>query len=472
MMTSNTFNEIVGQSTALMRNFCLKISPKRKWDYETLVKFERKHQRVKLQDFKSESVELVVQGLNNIGRNVKNFELLDCGFLVDELIQMFNTMENLTSIVLTHVKATGDDCDVEKLPEFNSLTRLKIVECNSLFGVFLRVKNLHEICFEADLCKNSNLTDFELLLKNQKKLKTLALINIKLSNFLEKDDDFPFRLKSLTINQCHFNDKEILENFLRRQDKLEEIDLTVNSMKLKLDRVRYFDESLSIVMRKKSLRSVTLDIESYTFANMNFLRDCVNENVENLSLSLKQTSCPITTILKTFPYIHSLELSIKDIDQESIDHFNENMPKLNSLKVTKFPSASFGKLKLKNLKSLHVNETNIQLEHWMEFLENHLGIVKLIVNFTFFVELSDDFIDIVTKKLKLEHLELIDKWIGMSNEIYVMICDNSKSLKYLKLWNINVEKDFDDNDKEFLRSRNIRFHLFNDESLNTPMVPF
>lgn len=108
----------------------------------------------------------------------------------------------------------------------------------------------------------------------------------------------------------------------------------------------------------------------------------------------------------------------------------------------------------------------------MNFLENHSNITKLIINFTFFMDISEEFIDTVTKRLKLEHLELIDKWVGMNNEIYLTICENSPSLKYLKLWNINVEKDFEECDKEFLRSRNIRFHLFNDESLNTPMVPF
>jgi hypothetical protein len=108
----------------------------------------------------------------------------------------------------------------------------------------------------------------------------------------------------------------------------------------------------------------------------------------------------------------------------------------------------------------------------MEFLDNNPTITKLIIVFTFFVDLSEDFIDRVTKKLNLEHLELIDKWIGMENEVYKMICENSKSLKYLKLHNINVEKNFEEVDKEYLRSRNIQFHLYNEESLNAPMVPF
>lgn len=166
-----------------------------------------------------------------------------------------------------------------------------------------------------------------------------------------------------------------------------------------------------------------------------------------------------------------MELSIKEIDQETIEYFNVHLNNLCNLKISKFPSEAFGKLKLKSLDLLHMNETNIQLDHLMEFLENHSNITKLIINFTFFMDLNEEFIDIITKKLKLQHLEL-EKWIGMRTEIYVSICQNSPKLKYLKLWNINVEQDFDEQDKEYLRSRNINFYLFNDESLNTPMVPF
>lgn len=415
---------------------------------------------------------IVIDGLYNIGRNVKHFELNDCEVTLNLVVEIIETMVQLTSVDLFYIKVSGDVEEAENLPECKFLTHLKLVESDSLFKVFHRAVNLHEICFQADIQKKLELSLFEDILRHQKKLKSLELINIRFSNLFDSNFDFPFQLKSLTIHNCHFRDKENIEKFLERQTQLEDVDMTVSNMKLQLDRNRYFEESLSIIAKRKHLKHLALDIENYDFANMNFLHHCINDCVENLTLSLEQTSCPLTSILKTFPNLQSLALSVKVIDDETVVYINEKLSKLKKIKITKFPSEFFAKLKLKNLKSLHVNEANIELEHWMKFIDSNLNITELIINFTFFMDLSEDFIDIVTRKLKLEHLELIDKWIGMKNDIYFMICENSKSLKYLKLHNINVEQNFDESDKEFLRSRGLRFHLFNDESLNTPMVPF
>lgn len=473
MMTSRVFCDIVTRSSKLMKKFMMKISPKRRWDFESLMGFERIHQNVKIVEFKSEDepVKLVIDGLWNIGKNVKFLELNDCEIPKDNFVKILKTMEMLEKIDLLNVKISDETHD--NLPDFKNLKVIKIVECNSVFEIFRLAANICEICFQADDRQNLSLQSFEELLSQQKKLTCLELINIKFSDFLGTKQTFPFQLTSLTIHECHFNERENFEHFLASQRNLEEVELTVNRMKLNLDRLRYFEGSLLVIVKLKNLKKLSLEIEDYNFANMNFLHQAVNPKVDHLKLSVEKASCQITSILRVFPNLNSLDLSIKDIDQGNIDYINKNLQKLQSLKISKFPSELFGKFKIKNLKSLHVNETNIELENWTEFTDNHLNITKLIINFTFFIDLSDDFIDKVTKKLtKLEHVELIDKWIGMKNEIYLAICENSKNLKYLKLWNINVEKNFDESDKEFLRDRNIKFHLYNDESLNTPMIPF
>ena len=474
MASSRVFNAIVGDSTKLMKKFVMKIAPKKKWDFEALEKFERKHQNVKLLDFKCDegSVGLLAVGLLNIGRNVKLFELNDSEISFENLLKIMRTMNHLTTVYLTNVNFSGDIYDSMKdTPDFFFLTNLNIIKSGAPFDIFKKAKNLIEIYFDAENCKSLNLVSFEELLILQTKLKILTLIKIQFCNFLDHKI-FPFQLKSLTIHQCYFKEKECLERFLEMQKRLENIDLAINSLNLKLDHARYFDDSLCVIANEKSLKNFSLEIDNYNFINTNFLRHCLNANVEDLKLSMMNTCLPIMSILRAFPKITSLELSVKEIDQETIEYFNVNLNNLRNLKILKFPSEAFGKLKLKSLNSLHMYETNIQLEHWMEFLESNSNITKLIINFTFFMDLNEEFIDTITKKLKLEHLELIEKWIGMRNEIYLTICQNSPKLKYLKLWNINVEKDFDEQDKEYLRSRNIRFHLFNDESLNTPMVPF
>lgn len=477
MLVGRVFSDIVGQSTRLMQRFLLKVSPKRKWDFQSLTSFQRVHRNAKILDFKfdDESIRLVVDGMLNIGRNFKFFELHDCEISTENLAKLLNSMKQLTRLDLINAKVSGDLQTDSTLPELENLQQLNVVESQFDFQAIRKARNLLAISIQVDDRKSLNLEAFEKLLHQLNKLKTLKLSNIRLANFLNRQQSFSFQLTTLTIHRCHFREKESLESFLDGQQMLEEVEMTISDLKLNLDRLRYFEDSLATgVVRQKHLKRLTLSVENYNFANFNFLHQCMNENVENLSLSLEQTSCPVKSILQAFPNVQQLELSTKDeLDEPSLDYINANCQRLETFKVTKhFGSETFGKLKVKNLKCLHVNEANIEQRHWMEFLSNSPNITKLVLNFSFFMDLSEDFIDLVTKSLKLEHLELIDKWIGMRNDVYVKICENSRNLKYLKLWNINVEKDFDEADRDYLRSRNIRFHLYNDESLNSPMVPF
>ncbi|CRK92632.1 CLUMA_CG006167, isoform A [Clunio marinus] len=472
MMTCQLFADVVSGSTKLMKKFIMKVTPKRKWDFKVLTSFVRVHQNVKMTEFKLEdSMEIVIDGLHSIGHNMKHIEVNGCGLSHHDFNQILLTMPQLTHVELDNVAVCGDFFEHSKVPNFLSLTHLKVIESDITFELFKQAQNLHEICFQAKDKNSENLESFEIFLCNQKKLKILELINIRFSNFLTVKRDFPFQLTSLSVHQCHFIVMENYERFLLNQQKLEDVELSISSMKMRLDRTQYFEESFMIIFQIKNLQKVNLNIKDYNFLNLNFLSQFVNRNVLTLSLSIDQENLPIASFLQIFPNVQTLELSVKEIDLKTIEYLNKNEV-INSLKVSKFPSEIFGNIKIKNLKSLNICETNIELEHWKQFLGNNSGITKLIINFTFFGDLSDEFVNILTTKLKLEHLELIDKWIGMNNNIYVMICDNSKNLKYLKLWNINIEKDFEDNDKEYLRSRNIKFDLFNDESLNAPMVPF
>jgi hypothetical protein len=81
--------------------------------------------------------------------------------------------------------------------------------------------------------------------------------------------------------------------------------------------------------------------------------------------------------------------------------------------------------------------------------------------------MTNEVIDFITKSFKqLEHFELKDKYIGTKNDIYKNICENCPNLKYLKLFNVNIEENFVDSDKWYLKSRGIKFDLFNDVSLS------
>lgn len=192
--------------------------------------------------------------------------------------------------------------------------------------------------------------------------------------------------------------------------------------------------------------------------------------IENLNLYLRTTNFSVINFLKISPNVKSLELDVKELNDEEIKFINEYAPTTH-LKISSLSSENFSRLKLKSIKSLHI-ETCIEPCHWHKFIENNLGITKLVINFSFLMDFDMNLLNHITQNLKIEHLELIDKYIGFENKIYEEICENCKCLKYLKLWNINIEKNFTDEDKDFLRRKNIKFLLFNDEALNAPMISF
>lgn len=99
MMVNHVYRDLVGQSTKLMKKFLLKISPKRKWDFESLADFERVHQNVKMMEFKTESDSLskVIDGLMNIGANVKHFEMNDSEVTMENLLTVLSTNETSDS---------------------------------------------------------------------------------------------------------------------------------------------------------------------------------------------------------------------------------------------------------------------------------------------------------------------------------------------------------------------------------------
>lgn len=457
-----------------MKKFSIKISPKRKWDFDTIASLERKHQNVKISYFKSNDdlLSKVIDNLVDISWSLTDFEMNSCKVTRNELSGLLVLMNNLESLAIVNIKFEESFPVVEQLPELSFLKRLKITDCESFSNFFIKAPNLRKVSFQAGKVKNQNLDFLQHILMKQGKLTSLNLENIQFTNFLEKIVSFPFQLKHLAVHLCHFRRKDHFEEFLKSQRELEEVELTIGNMKLSLDRNNYFEESLAIIFKKRTLRKLSLDVEKYEFRNSNFLKQCSNPNLKALKISHEQSFFKLSTFLRAFPNIESLKLDVKEIDDDSIKFINENLSTLTSLKIAKFPSEAFGRLKVKSLSSLHVHETNIKHQDWLQFVDNNQQITKLIVNFIIFMDSSESLIDAISKKLNLEHIELIDKWIGMKNEIYVMLCENCKNLKYLKLWNINVEKDFDESDKEYLRSRNIKFHLFNDETLNTPMIPF
>lgn len=468
MLINGYFSELVGSSSNLMKKFFIAITSKKRWDFQSIAQLERNHQNLIFFDFDNFSDEKLLHGLSNIGANLRSIELNYSNLYIDEFLKILEvTQHRLTSLSLIHTKILEKP---QKFFNFQCLTYLKVVESEIDLQFLSNVRTLREVHIDVNECTTVDLKNFQRILFCQERLKTLVMINLRLSNlFDDKSARASFQLENLNVVDCHFIEKENFEKFIESQGRICDAEIAISAMKLGLDRIRYFDEILEKVLSRKLLKFLNLSVESYNFVNLNFLP--LNQ-IENLTLNLKSTNFSIIDFLKTSPKLKSLELDVKELSDEEINFLNQ-VPTLTHIKVTSLSSGNFSKFKFKALKSLHI-DTCIEPSHLNKFIENNLEINSLVINFpSFLMEFDVNLLESLTKKLtKLEHLELLDKYVGFENKIYEMICENCKNLKFLKLWNINIEKNFNEDDKNYLRERNVKFQLFNDETLNAPMISF
>lgn len=467
-ITCRTLANVVNSSSRLMKNFFMVVTRKRKWDFGTISVLQRKHQALVFFDYSTleESLDnALIDGLENIGANIKTLEFNDCSLNASDFVHILEITNNLKHLKVFNSKILGS---VYKFLDLKHLISLKIIKSEVSYEIFNNVRNLHNIEIETHETNNIDLTHFQKILFSQLKLKHLTLINLRLSNLFDTKMDCSFQLESLKLIQCHFRHKENFEIFLENQMSMADIELSLSNMKLALDRVRYYDSIIACLMRKYSLTSLTLNIEEYKFASFSFMEGC---RAIKLSLRSKDTNFSSSPFLKYFPLLESLEVDIKELNDENLEIINTSS-RLITLKIINISSDCFGNVKNKNIQSLYIHETLIDQCDWKKFIENNPQIIKLVIRFSFLMDFDVNFLEYITQKLNLVHIELIDRYVGFDNGIYKMICENCNRLKYIKLWNINIEKNFDEIDKDFLRRKNIKFHLFNDESLNKPMIPF
>jgi hypothetical protein len=448
-----------------MRKFFIAVTSKKKWDFSSISQLQRNHQNLIFFDFDNFSDEKLLHGLQNIGANLRCIEFNYCNLYIDEFLKIIEVSQRLTTLSLIHSKILEKP---QRFFEFASLENLKVVESEIELDFLRNARKMRDVHIEVNECCTVDLKDFQKILFRQERLKSLVMINLRLSNLFDDLIKADFQLENLNVVNCHFNEKENFENFIENQIQISDVEISINSLKLGLDRVRYYDGILERILNRKYLKILNLTVENYNFINLNFLP---SNNVENLVINLRTTNFSIVNFLKTSNNLKFLELDIKELSNEEINFLNE-FKNLTHIKITNLSSENFSRLKFKSLKSLHV-ETSIEPCHWHKFVENNLELTKLVINFSFLMDFDVNLLDSITKKLsKIEHLELIDKYVGFDNKIYELICENCKSLKYLKLWNINVERNFNEDDKNYLREKNIKFILFNDETLNAPMISF
>lgn len=472
LMTSRYFHNVIISSLTLMRKIILKFNYKYKFEYDYLASSFRRYQRLRIVESSSQDTsDPLLKFIPTFNQNLTEVEFRGCSFKKSDFREILRNLPQLRKFVITNTIIEDLTGSSGEIPVLDKLTFLKISHSNFCFDLFKSSRNLNEMLVDLSGMKNHllELEGFDEFLPSQKNLKHLELTDLLDKDAFLKDfgSEINFQLETLKINQCHFKQIKNFEKFLKTQKNIRNFDLSFQDRN-EQEEVEEFGQYLEVldhILRLKSLRSVVLE-----FSHLNPIRSApsflqANENVDFLTCNFNGLCSE--RIIKLFPNLKHLELKAKFMNEEQVDFLNQFLAKLESLKVVNFPSDFFRKLKFKNLAAIEICETNIEPDSWEEFINNNPGIKKLVINYAFFMEMTNEVIDTLTKRFKnLVHFELLDKYIGTKNDIYQTICENCPNLKYLKLYNINIEENFSDLDKNYLKSRGIKFDLFNDVSLS------
>lgn len=248
-----------------MRKFFIAITNKKRWDFKTIAELRRVHQNLVFFDCDNFPDETLLHGLQNIGSSVKSLELNYCNLYIDEFLKILNETSHLTSLSLIHSKILEKP---QRLLNFESLTHLKLVESEIELEFLENANALREVHIEVNETNTVDLASFRTILFRQRNLKSLVMINLRLSNlFDDASQACRFQLESLNVVNCHFKTKDNFEIFIERQRELLDVEISICAMKLGLDRMRYFDSILERLMCKKIVKTFALNIENYNFTN-------------------------------------------------------------------------------------------------------------------------------------------------------------------------------------------------------------
>lgn len=473
LLTNKYLNTLITSSSSLMRKIVLKFNFKRKSEYDYLMESLKKYQRLRVVEATLEDAieDTLLKSIPSIKSDLFEIELRGCKLEKRNLLTIFQNLPELKKISVTNTLIGNMSETLEGKAVLMKLKVLKISHSNFCFDLLTDTPKLEELIVDLSGSKSTqlSLTGFDDYFKTLKSLKYFESVSVLKKEIFDSDgfDETNINLAVLKICQCHFLNKKCLESFVKTQRQIEIFELSIDDPpdQNEVDEFGDYVEILDIILKLTTLKTFSLETNHLNTIRYTPIYFNVNSNVT--SFICNTDGLCNEKMIRLFPNLQHLELKTKVIEDYQIDFLNQTLEKLESLKLVTFPSDAFKQLKLKNLKTIEIYETNIEPLCWNDFIKNHQGISKLIVNYSFFMEMGDEVIDYITKELKnLVHFELIDKYIGTKNDIYKLICENCQKLEYLKLWNINIEEDFNDDDKDYLKRRGVKFDLFNDVSLN------
>lgn len=374
--TSSKFNDLIGNSSVLMKKINLVITEKSK--SSEIVKSKRKFGKVLIK-FNYKINESILEIFDHFSNGIRSLELLRCILTEDLFVKILKSLPNLSTLTthITYFKSNIDGCDTDK-------------------RIILKLNSLKELNY-----RNSD----------HKILPMLASDSIRKINITSSVQH------SVSITKKYleqFHKLEVIENFML--SKIENIILT------------------HIVCDLKYLRKLCLEIESINIEAVRNLQ-IENASIEILNLiGSPAIAMDFNVILSFFKKVRRLEIEINNsLDATNMQHLNNS---IESLVIKNCSGDFFNHISLPNLRYFELSDVSIAIlqAEWINFSQRNpkANVLKIKDE-----SISNEiFINIAQQFRNLQHLELFYDPQRLTNEILDFISDSTlfpRNIKILKL---------------------------------------
>jgi hypothetical protein len=375
---------------------------------------------------------------------------------IDQLRIILRYLQNLTTLKVTRVafqksenKILNSIVQIPKLSVYN----LRHFSCENtdpkIFSLFNNNRDiqLRTIRLRSSDAQSFQYADFIEIMNHQLKLQELTIDGLTSDNcdIFESENFMKCQLRALTVKNCSFTDKSQMRNLIlaiKNQRKLKTLKILNTPIPSSLD-VLFTYRQIFI----NHLKEVHVDIGELSFFHSHHF---ANRTIRNLTLfgNFAFENLPIfINFIKMFPNVARLKLvGESPIGDKYLFHILSSFKNLEELHVPGFTSRTADS-NFANLSSLDAKLHTLVLDYidydvkffgWKNIVSNLKSIDKLIIKRDY-GKVSNEIVDVIVKKLQLRHLEL---GIGVvSGETLRTIIYNSNCCNELKVLKI-AKSDF------------------------------
>lgn len=374
----------------------------------------------------------------------------------DQLRIVLRYLRNLTTLKVTKVafhksenKILNSIVQIPKLP-LNNLRQFECVNSDpKIFSLFTnnRDTQLRAIRLSSSDAQSFHYVDFIEMMSHQIKLREFTIDGMTSDNcdILESENFMKCQLTSMTVKNCAFNNKSQMRNLIstiKNQRKLKTLKILNTPVPSSLDVLFTYRQIFS-----NHLNEAQMDIGDLSFFHSHHF---VNRTISKLTLhgNFAFENLPIfINFIKMFPNCVRLKLvGESPISDKYLFQILSLFRNLEELHVPGFTSRTADS-NFANLSSLDAKLHTLVLDYidydvkffgWKNIVSNLKSIEKLVIKRDF-GKVSNEIVDVIVKTLKLRHLEL---GIGVvSGEILRTIIYNSNCCNELKVLKI-AKSDF------------------------------